>query len=158
MILKPITMGKFGDTLKGIAGGATGTAITGAVGGLVGALGIGNKQQLRQQGKLTEQAAEINSRYGEQAAQRAFERQREMYAISRADQAKKHQMEVEDMKKAGLSIGLMNGGGQGSGGMGAIGGGIQADTGAAGGGIADGSRGHEKSGIEYRTYERRRTR
>lgn len=139
-------MPTFGETMKNIG---TGTAIgagTAMAGGLIGALGIGNKQQQRQQQKLTQQAADINYNYGEKAARNAFQRQKEMYQMTKEDESYKAQ--VKDMKEAGLSIGLMGGAGTGAGGMGAVSGGSQADTGATGGGVADSPAQKQMMGME----------
>lgn len=97
-------------------------SIGGTVGGILGMLGIGRGKQLRQQRKLNEQAAQINYKYGEMAAENAYERQKEMYNRSYQDQS--YAAKTQQMEDAGLSVGLMYGG------AGASGGGAGSTTGA----------------------------
>lgn len=97
-----------------------GSAIEGAVGGAIGdtignALGIGGNQR-QEQKEMTEDAARINYEYGEKAADAAWRRQMSLYEKSRQDQS--YESRVRDMEKAGLSVGLMYGGGQSGGGAG----------------------------------------
>lgn len=94
-----------------------GGAIIGAGLGMAGsALGIGNKQQRKQQNRLNEDAMAINDKYSAIAEQRAYNRQKEMYERTYQDEspeAKRKQLE-----DAGLSVGLMYGGSGGMGGAG----------------------------------------
>lgn len=126
--------------VEGIVGAATGVANLqqnqrdrgrSSVGAILDPLGIfeGKGAALEQQRKYTEQAAGINYKYGEMAAEEAYRRQMEMYEKSRQDQS--YEAQVADMKKAGLSIGLMAGGQ--AGGAGSVGGGTQAQTGTGAG-------------------------
>ena len=54
------------NPLSGIIGGAS---------GILNVLGIGRRKQIRQQKEMAENAAKINYKYGEMAAENAFERQ-----------------------------------------------------------------------------------
>ena len=56
----------FMDPLSGIIGNAS---------GILNMLGIGKRRQIRQQKEMAENAAKINFKYGEMAAENAFERQ-----------------------------------------------------------------------------------
>ena len=47
--------------------------------GILNMLGIGRKRQIRQQKEMVENAAKINYKYGEMAAENAFERQQVLY-------------------------------------------------------------------------------
>ena len=60
----------FMDPLSGIIGDAT---------GILNILGIGRKKQMRQQKEMVENAARINYKYGEMAAENALERQQVLY-------------------------------------------------------------------------------
>lgn len=96
-------------------GEIAGAAVSGL--GMAGsALGIGSKRQVKQQKELNENAMSINYKYGEMAADKAYQRQKEMYERSYQDEspvAKRKQLE-----DAGLSVGLMYGGSGGMGGAG----------------------------------------
>lgn len=95
-----------------------GAVAGGAVGGITSALGIGNKQQRKQNRLMNEDAMAINDRYSQKAEARAYARQKEMYERSYKDEspvAKRKQLE-----DAGLSVGLMYGGSGGMGGAGQI--------------------------------------
>lgn len=118
------------------AGGQSGFgAIGGMVGGTLGLLngifgGDPYRKQYKWQAKLNEQAAEVNYRYGELAAQNAFNRQMQMYERSYKDQS--YEAIRRQMEGAGLSVGLMYGGGGGSGGgAGATSGAPMGETGGA---------------------------
>lgn len=85
--------------------------VTGAIGattGLLGALGVGSGRQLKQQQRLNEQAALLNYQYNEMAANNAFQRQNQMYNKMFYDNSPASQ--VQRLKDAGLSVGLMYGG------------------------------------------------
>ena len=71
---------------------------------------------------MIENAAKINYKYGEMAAENAFERQQVLYNRTYQDQS--YANKVAQMDAAGLSPGLMYGGG------GASGGGAGSTTGA----------------------------
>lgn len=71
---------------------------------------------------MAENAARINYKYGEMAAENAFERQQVLYNRTYQDQS--YANKVAQMDAAGLSPGLMYGGG------GASGGGAGSTTGA----------------------------
>lgn len=77
-------------------------------------LGIGRRKQIRQQKEMVENAAKINYKYGEMAAENAFERQQVLYNRTYQDQS--YANKVAQMDAAGLSPGLMYGGGGASGG------------------------------------------
>ena len=55
------------------------SGIVGDVSGIFSALGIGRRRQIRQQKEMAENAAKINYKYGEMAAENAFERQQVLY-------------------------------------------------------------------------------
>ena len=56
------------------------SGIIGKASGILNVLGIGRKKQIRQQQKeIAENAAQINYKYGEMAAENAFERQQVLY-------------------------------------------------------------------------------
>lgn len=102
----------FGNSLLSGAAGAIGGGLgTAAVSGITSLFG---GSQSRKQRKLNEQAAELNYRYGEMAADNAFARQMKMYERTYQDESYENQ--VQQMKDAGLSVGLMYGMGAGSGG------------------------------------------
>ena len=103
----------FMDPLSGIIGNGS---------GILNMLGIGRRQQIRQQKEMIENAAKINYKYGEMAAENAFERQQVLYNRTYQDQS--YANKVAQMDAAGLSPGLMYGGG------GASGGGAGSTTGA----------------------------
>lgn len=114
------------------------TSVSGIIGntsGILNMLGIGRKRQIRQQKEMVENAAKINYKYGEMAAQNAFERQQTLYNRSYQDQS--YASQVAQMDAAGLSPGLMYGkGGAGGGGAGSTTGAPMGATGAAGAGAA----------------------
>lgn len=103
----------FMDPLSGIIGGAT---------GILNMLGVGRKRKIRDQKEMAENAAKINYKYGEMAAENAFERQQVLYNRTYQDQS--YANKVAQMDAAGLSPSLMYGGG------GASGGGAGSTTGA----------------------------
>lgn len=116
----------FASPLSGIIGGAS---------GILNMLGVGRKKQIRQQKEMAENAAKINYKYGEMAAENAFERQQVLYNRTYQDQSYANQ--VAQMDAAGLSPALMYGkGGAGGGGAGSTTGAPMGATGAAGAGIA----------------------
>lgn len=111
------------------------SGIIGGVSGIFNALGIGRKKQIRQQKEMAENAAKINYKYGEMAAENAFERQQVLYNRTYQDQSYANQ--VAQMDAAGLSPGLMYGkGGAGGGGAGSTTGAPMGATGATGAGSA----------------------
>ena len=84
---------------------------------------------------MVENAAKINYKYGEMAAENAFERQQVLYDRTYQDQSYANQ--VAQMDAAGLSPGLMYGkGGAGGGGAGSTTGAPMGATGATGAGSA----------------------
>lgn len=112
--------------LSGIIGGAS---------SILNMLGVGRKKQIRQQKEMVENAAKINYKYGEMAAENAFERQQVLYNRTYQDQSYANQ--VAQMDAAGLSPGLMySKGGAGGGGAGSTTGAPMGATGAAGAGSA----------------------
>lgn len=114
------------DPLSGIIGKAS---------GILNILGIGRKRQIRQQKEMAENAAKINYKYGEMAAENAFERQQVLYNRTYQDQSYANQ--VAQMDAAGLSPGMMYGkGGGGGGGAGSTTGAPMGATGATGAGSA----------------------
>lgn len=116
----------FTNPLSGIIGDAS---------GILNMLGVGRKKQMRQQKEMVENAAKINYKYGEMAAENAFERQQVLYNRTYQDQSYANQ--VAQMDAAGLSAGLMYGkGGAGGGGAGSTTGAPMGATGAAGAGAA----------------------
>lgn len=116
----------FMDPLSGIIGGAS---------SILNVLGIGRKKQIRQQKEMAENAAKINYKYGEMAAENAFERQQVLYNRTYQDQSYANQ--VAQMDAAGLSPALMYGkGGAGGGGAGSTTGAPMGATGATGAGAA----------------------
>lgn len=129
----------FEDLLKllqkgeGIANPLSG--IVGSASGILNMLGVGRKKQIKQQQEMVENAAKINYKYGEMAAENAFERQQVLYNRTYQDQSYANQ--VAQMDAAGLSAGLMyNKGGAGGGGAGSTTGAPMGATGAAGAGSA----------------------
>lgn len=111
------------------------SGIIGDVSGILNTLGIGRKRQIRQQKEMAENAAKINYKYGEMAAENAFERQQVLYNRTYQDQSYANQ--VAQMDAAGLSPGLMYGkGGGGGGGAGSTTGAPMGATGATGAGTA----------------------
>lgn len=126
-LLKLLEKGEnIANPLSGIIGNAS---------GILNMLGIGRKKQMEQQKKMVENAAKINYKYGEMAAENAFERQQVLYNRTYQDQSYANQ--VAQMDAAGLSPGLMyNKGGAGGGGAGSTTGAPMGATGAAGAGSA----------------------
>lgn len=111
------------------------SGIVGGISGLFNALGVGRRKQIRQQKEMAENAAQINYKYGEMAAENAFERQQVLYNRTYQDQSYANQ--VAQMDAAGLSPGLMYGkGGAGGGGAGSTTGAPMGATGATGAGSA----------------------
>lgn len=111
------------------------SGIVGDVSGILNTLGIGRRRQIRQQKEMAENAAKINYKYGEMAAENAFERQQVLYNRTYQDQSYANQ--VAQMDAAGLSPGLMYGkGGAGGGGAGSTSGAPMGATGASGAGSA----------------------
>lgn len=111
------------------------SGIIGKASGVLNILGIGRGRQVRQQKEMLENAAEINYKYGEMAANNAFERQQVLYNKTYQDQSYANQ--VAQMDAAGLSPGLMYGkGGAGGGGAGSTTGAPMGATGTAGAGSA----------------------
>lgn len=122
-------LGKGEELMSPISG------IAGGVSGILNTLGIGRKKQIKQQEEMVENAAKINYKYGEMAAENAFERQQVLYNRTYQDQSYANQ--VAQMDAAGLSPGLMYGkGGAGGGGAGSTTGAPMGATGAAGAGSA----------------------
>lgn len=119
-----------------------GEDLTGPLSGILGdissifdVLGIGRRRQIRQQKEMAENAAKINYKYGEMAAENAFERQQVLYNRTYQDQSYANQ--VAQMDAAGLSPALMYGkGGAGGGGAGSTTGAPMGATGATGAGSA----------------------
>lgn len=109
----------------GVASGVVGNAFSTLLSRKKGFYQIFDEQQ-----RLNEDAARINYKWGERAAENAFIRQMQMYEKTMQDNsfaARRKQME-----DAGLSVGLMYGqAGQGGGGAGSLGGGTQGATGGA---------------------------
>lgn len=111
------------------------SGIIGSASGILNMLGIGRKKQMRQQKEMVENAARINYKYGEMAAENAFERQQVLYNRTYQDQSYANQ--VAQMDAAGLSPSLMYGkGGASGGGAGSTTGAPMGATGAAGAGAA----------------------
>ena len=111
------------------------SGIVGDVSGILNTLGIGRRRQIRQQKEMVENAAKINYKYGEMAAENAFERQQVLYNRTYQDQS--YASQVAQMDAAGLSPGLMYGkGGGGGGGAGSTTGAPMGATGATGAGSA----------------------
>lgn len=111
------------------------SGIIGSGSGILNMLGLGRKKQIQQQKEMIENAAQINYKYGEMAAENAFERQQVLYNRTYQDQSYANQ--VAQMDAAGLSPALMYGkGGAGGGGAGSTTGAPMGATGAAGAGAA----------------------
>lgn len=131
MIFKKLLelFGKGEDLMNPLSG------VIGDASGILNVLGIGRKRQIRQQKEMAENAAKINYKYGEMAAENAFERQQVLYNRTYQDQSYANQ--VAQMDAAGLSPGLMYGkGGAGGGGAGSTTGAPMGATGATGAGSA----------------------
>lgn len=119
-----------GESISSLASG-----VIGSTSGILNMLGIGRRKQIRQQKEMIENAARINYKYGEMAAENAFERQQVLYNRTYQDQSYANQ--VAQMDAAGLSPGLMYGkGGAGGGGAGSTTGAPMGATGATGAGAA----------------------
>lgn len=111
------------------------SGIIGDASSILNVLGVGRRRQVRQQKEMAENAAKINYKYGEMAAENAFERQQVLYNRTYQDQSYANQ--VAQMDAAGLSPGLMYGkGGAGGGGAGSTTGAPMGATGATGAGSA----------------------
>lgn len=111
------------------------SGIIGSTSGIFNMLGLGRKKQIQQQKEMVENAAKINYKYGEMAAENAFERQQVLYNRTYQDQSYANQ--VAQMDAAGLSPGLMySKGGAGGGGAGSTTGAPMGATGATGAGAA----------------------
>lgn len=111
------------------------SGIIGDASGILNTLGIGRRRKIRDQKEMAENAAKINYKYGEMAAENAFERQQVLYNRTYQDQSYANQ--VAQMDAAGLSPGLMYGkGGGGGGGAGSTTGAPMGATGATGAGSA----------------------
>lgn len=111
------------------------SGIIGDTAGILNILGVGRRRQIRQQKEMAENAAKINYKYGEMAAENAFERQQVLYNRTYQDQSYANQ--VAQMDAAGLSPALMYGkGGAGGGGAGSTTGAPMGATGATGAGSA----------------------
>lgn len=111
------------------------SGIIGDTAGILNILGVGRKRQIRQQKEMAENAAKINYKYGEMAAENAFERQQVLYNRTYQDQSYANQ--VAQMDAAGLSPGMIYGkGGGGGGGAGSTTGAPMGATGATGAGSA----------------------
>lgn len=111
------------------------SGIIGDASGILNILGVGRRRKIREQKEMAENAAKINYKYGEMAAENAFERQQVLYNRTYQDQSYANQ--VAQMDAAGLSPGLMYGkGGGGGGGAGSTTGAPMGATGATGAGSA----------------------
>ena len=111
------------------------SGIIGSASGILNTLGLGRKKQMQQQKEMVENAARINYKYGEMAAENAFERQQVLYNRTYQDQS--YANKVAQMDAAGLSPALMYGqGGAGGGGAGSTTGAPMGATGATGAGAA----------------------
>lgn len=102
----------------------TGGLVSGGVGALLGGIGQNRaqrnalallQQQEESQRRLNAENAEMGFQYGEQAADAAHQRQLSLYETQKQDNSAESQ--VQDLKNAGLSVGLLYGGG-GAGGAG----------------------------------------
>lgn len=148
-------MGNFGNYLRSagnaISDGLTGglaSGISGAISGLFGGIGAKKrlKRQVNAQKQLNEQAAKLNYEYGEKAAENAYQRQMQMYERSYQDQS--YSAMRQQMEDAGLSIGLMYGGGSTGGAGGATTGAPQGETGGAEAGRADSPAAQQTAAIQ----------
>lgn len=111
------------------------SGIIGDASSILNVLGVGRKRKIRDQKEMAENAAKINYKYGEMAAENAFERQQVLYNRTYQDQS--YASQVAQMDAAGLSPGLMYGkGGAGGGGAGSTTGAPMGATGATGAGSA----------------------
>lgn len=141
-------MGWLGEALKSGLQGGLSSGLSGAVSGLFGGIGYGKrlKKQVNAQKQLNEQAAQLNYEYGEKAAENAYRRQMEMYERSYQDQS--YSAMRKQMEDAGLSIGLMYGGGGNGGAGGATTGAPQGETGGAEAGRADSPAAQQTAAIQ----------
>lgn len=121
------------NILAGLATGAvSGLASTGL--GLLGNIGSGKRsrellaEQEAAQSRLNAQNAELNYNYGEQAADAAH--QRSLGLLKAETEANSYVNQVQDIKNAGLNVGLLYGGA-------GAGGGASAGGGAQGGGAGN---------------------
>lgn len=117
-------MAFWGELGKGILNTLSGGLISGGVGAGLGAISAAQaqknalallKEQESAQSRLNQENAELGYNYGEMSAGNAHNRQLQLYNMQKEDQSAEAQ--IEDLKKAGLSIGLLYGGG-GAGGTG----------------------------------------
>ena len=79
------------------------SGITSGISGIFSALGVGRKKQIRQQKEMAENAARINYKYGEMAAENAFERQQVLYSEptkTKATLTKSHKWMQQDCLQA----------------------------------------------------------
>lgn len=129
------------------------SGVGGFFGGLLGNIGANKRtkkqiqQQEESQRRLNEQAAELNYNYGEQTADNAYKRQLDFYNIQKEDNS--YSSQVADAEKAGLSVGLLYGGGAG-----ATGG--QGGTPAAGSGAGNQKAGQATSAAEMEQLRQQR--
>lgn len=108
-------MGILGDSIATAAGGGIVGLGAQLLGGIFGpSQKKKDKMQLEQQGKLGEQAAATNYKWNEKAADNSFGRTMQMYERELADNSPEAQ--VQRLKNAGLSTGLMYGGAGSTGG------------------------------------------
>lgn len=112
--------------LGALIGGGLGIA-GGAISGAIGNRKV--KKQEESQKRINEHLAELNYGYGEQAADAAHERS--LGLLQAQTEANSYESQVADAKAAGLSVGLLYGGG-GAGGAGGSAGGGAMGTGARG--------------------------
>lgn len=111
------------------------SGIMGDASSILDLFGVGRRRKIREQKEMVENAARINYKYGEMAAENAFERQQVLYDRTYQDQSYANQ--VAQMDAAGLSPGMMYGkGGGGGGGAGSTTGAPMGATGATGAGSA----------------------
>ena len=85
------------------------SGIIGNASGILNMLGIGRKRQIRQQKEMAENAAKINYKYGEMAAENAFERQQVLYNRTYQDQSYANKVaqskgETEAVKDFGIGF------------------------------------------------------
>lgn len=102
----------FGQT---VGLGAVGTGLSVGANLLQGALGIGQKRTMKRQVRYTNQIADHQAELNEKAADAAAQRQKEYYDYTYDKES--YAAMVKQMRDAGLSVGLMYGGG-GAGGAG----------------------------------------
>lgn len=123
----------WGNIGAGAISSAAGGLVSGGIGALLGGIGSGRAQknalallekQYEQQRALNAENAEMGFNYGEKAADAAHQRGLSLYEIQKQDQSASAQ--VQDLKDAGLNVGLLYGG---------------AGVGGAGGGSTKGAQG-----------------